>query len=288
MKFTWMHIILVYEVCAFRGASCYQACAVRSGHGGDPPDPSIHGSLFSGRVGLKPSDWSFQIAPQRAPPLRRPRTSWTTLKHAIHSYNFEYVRIDDWYGIRLSTCYIVRSQGDSTSSITPSMHPKQRTIMHIIHILGNIFGLMIGVALNSLRATFLPTVTRLCAWHLACLLNNVQSWTNQLPAYSNWLLISYSMFGLLHCLYSQCLDITDPTECARTDVVSVRVLPCDIKIQYTSVIPNPFYTEPLDIPNDFTWWRIFLSQIDPFLPNPPSSSMLAIPNAETMEPPYWI
>ena len=53
----------------------HQACAVRSGHGGDPPDPSIHGSLFSSRVGLKPSDWSFQRALQRAPPVRRPWTS---------------------------------------------------------------------------------------------------------------------------------------------------------------------------------------------------------------------
>ena len=38
------------------------------------------------------------------------------------------------------------------------------------------------------------------------------------------------MFGLLHRSYSECLDITHSTECARTDLVSVRVLPCDIQI----------------------------------------------------------
>ena len=62
---------------------------------------------------------------------------------------------------RKSTCYIVRSQSDSTLSITPSMHPKQRTIMQTIHIIGKMFGLVIGVALNSRLATsLLPAVTR--------------------------------------------------------------------------------------------------------------------------------
>ena len=61
---------------------------------------------------------------------------------------------------RLATS-IVRSQSDSMSSMTPSMHPKQRTIMQSIHILGNMFGLMIGIALNSRLATsLLPAVTR--------------------------------------------------------------------------------------------------------------------------------
>ena len=39
------------------------------------------------------------------------------------------------------------------------------------------------------------------AHDLACILNNAQSCTMQLPACSNWLLTSYSMFGLLHRLY---------------------------------------------------------------------------------------
>ena len=42
------------------------------------------------------------------------------------------------------------------------------------------------------------------------------------------------------------------------------------------------------IPNGFTWWRNFSSQNDPFIPNPPSSSTLAIPNVGTTELPYWI
>ena len=40
-----------------------QACAIRSGYGGDPFDLSTPGSLFSGRVRLNPNDWSSQRAP---------------------------------------------------------------------------------------------------------------------------------------------------------------------------------------------------------------------------------
>ena len=37
--------------------------------------------------------------------------------------------------------------------MTPSMHPKQRTIMHYIHAVQKMFELTVGIALNSRSAT---------------------------------------------------------------------------------------------------------------------------------------
>ena len=61
---------------------------------------------------------------------------------------------------RLAT-YIVRSQSDAKSCMTPSMHPRQRTIMHNQLVVGSTFELMIVIELNTRLATsFVLRVTR--------------------------------------------------------------------------------------------------------------------------------
>ena len=57
--------------------------------------------------------------------------------------------VDDWYRTQQSTCCIIRTLSDSTSPMTSSMHPKERTIMQNIHILEIKLELMIDMALNS-------------------------------------------------------------------------------------------------------------------------------------------
>ena len=45
--------------------------------------------------------------------------------------------------------------------MTPSMHPKQRKIMEIMHVIENIIEFMIGIAMNSRLATsFVLRMTR--------------------------------------------------------------------------------------------------------------------------------
>ena len=89
------------------------------------------------------------------------------------------IRSNWWYRTLESTCHIIRTQSYSTSTMPPSMHPKQRTIMHYIHIVQDMFELTIGIALNSRRATssvLRDTRRRRCRpWHLACILNNLKS-----------------------------------------------------------------------------------------------------------------
>ena len=58
-----------------------------------------------------------------------------------------------WNRTQQSTHYIVRTQSDSTSLTTPGMHPKQRTNMHNIHVIENMFALMLCIALNRRLAT---------------------------------------------------------------------------------------------------------------------------------------
>ena len=68
--------------------------------------------------------------------------------------------LDDCYRTQHSTCYIVRTQSDSTTPKASSMQPKQRTIMHNSPTLENMFELMFGIPLNNRLATSLVlTVT---------------------------------------------------------------------------------------------------------------------------------
>ena len=98
--------------------------------------------------------------------------------------------MDDWNHTQQSTCYIVRSQSESTSRMTTGMHPKQSTIMH--NVIANTFDLVTGSIFNGRFVS--SFVFRVLRHHSA------------------------------------------DTECMRTDVVSVRVLPCDIHIRLSSMI----------------------------------------------------
>ena len=105
------------------------------------------------------------------------------------------------------------------------MHPKQRTIMHNMHITkvcSNWFELMIGIAFNSrLAIPFVLTVTRRRAWHVAWIL------VNHNPAKYNCQYILTHYYYIIGIIFnvrfvtlffnSECLDIAHPIECARTD-----------------------------------------------------------------------
>ena len=49
-----------------RSTCVHQACAIQSGYGSDPSDPSTHGLLSFGRVRLTPSDWYLESSPVSA------------------------------------------------------------------------------------------------------------------------------------------------------------------------------------------------------------------------------
>ena len=114
-----------------------------------------------------------------------------------------------------------------------------------------------------------------------------------LPTYKNayktsdpWSISSRSVWFLIwSSLFFVCTNITGTSLLL---IFGTKYTIYRIEVQLSLAIPQPIYTESLDIPNGFTWWRNFSSQNDPFIPNPPSSSMLAIPNAGKTEPPYWI
>ena len=92
-------------------------------------------------------------------------------------------------------------------------HPKQHWNKRYTWIIANMFELMIAIALNSrLSTSFVLRVTQRCPWHLACILNNVQSCTLlYLKACSDWWLVSHSSVHLPHRSFSQWLDVAHET-----------------------------------------------------------------------------